>query len=135
MAITPTDLQTEFPATSRADDPVLQRASTAPIAARRRLGHLVDDGALYLAAHFRMVSKRGSSGPAGPVKAKKVGEVSVTYAVPVHSLGADAGSLGSTAYGLEFSDDHALPNARFAVDESDNFFDQITPGAIVGEGF
>lgn len=121
--IQPSDLQTEFAKDFATDDPTALQNSIDR--AYRQIGdawgELADDGALYLAAHLRIVAKRGATGL--PMQSKKVGEVSVSYVAPPAFA---AGSLSSTAYGMEFLRMlYNLPEARVNVDPSDNFYEHV----------
>lgn len=133
--ILPVDLKAEFAKDfANDDDDALQRSiDRAYKGVGDAWGALADDGALYLAAHLRTIAKRGANGAAGPIQAKKVGDVSVTYAVPV--LGERADSLASTAYGMEFLRMlYALPEARIAVDPSDNYYNAVRGPGWWGDG-
>jgi hypothetical protein len=124
VSVTPADMKAEFAKDFAAEDnSVLQRAIDR--AARQigdAWGDLADDGTLYLAAHLRSVAKGGSSGTAGPVQSKKVGELSVTYSVQMTPL--TEGPLASTAYGREYLRMlYTLPGARVYLEEGDNWYD------------
>lgn len=62
---------------------------------------LGDDGVAHLAAHFIVVDKRGSTGPAGPVTAEAAGGMSRSYAAPSLPSLTDA-MLMRTTYGQRF---------------------------------
>jgi hypothetical protein len=126
--ILPADLKAEFAKDFANDlDADLQRSiDRAYKTVGDAWGTLADDGALYLAAHLRTVAKRGANGASGPVQSKRVGDIAVTYAVPQIS---GAGSLESTAYGMEFLRMlYTLPEARIGVDPSDNYYDNVPCG-------
>lgn len=129
--IAPADMKAEFAKDFASDDDAaLQRAiDRAYRQCGDAWGELVNDGALYLAAHLRIIAKRGATGASGQVQSKRVGEISVTYAATMPKL--DAGSLGTTAYGYEFLRMlYTLPDARFAFDPSDDYFDGIPDPAL-----
>lgn len=64
-------------------------------------GARYDDGQLYLTAHLITCFASGAAegGASGPVSAKRVGEVSASYAV---SDAFKASAMGSTKYGRMF---------------------------------
>lgn len=126
MSVAPADLRTNFPTdfpnTTTDPDPALQACidnATLQVGDPWTDAGMADLGVLYLAAHLRVINKRGSFGAAGMVQSKRVGDVSVTYAVP--AMLKDAGSLAMTPYGAEFLRMiYTLPGARAYVDQSDN---------------
>lgn len=77
-------------------------------------GDAAVDGALHLAAHYGVMSLRGSSSAAGPVVSESVGPVSRSFAAPSSGGGGDG--LEATSYGREYMRlSRTRAGAHFAV--------------------
>lgn len=109
MALTPGDFRTSLPEFSGVDasvitqylDQAARNMNVATWAAR------YNDGQLYLTAHLiaTFASDTSASGDAGPMTAKRVGEINASYAVGDWFKNS---SLGTTKYGRHFLELQAL---------------------------
>ena len=103
MALTTAGFKAVLTEFSTVDDSVLQTYldQAARLLNVDAWGERYDDGQLYLAAHLTTCFGSGAAegGASGPVTAKRVGEVSASFAV---SDLAKQSVMGSTKYGRHF---------------------------------
>lgn len=106
MAVTATNIKDCFPEFGQLPDTLVDKYR---LQAERRInlvqwGEKADDGILWLTAHLLKLYqqiKAGAFAKAGPISEKKVGDLSIKFAIPgtlKHSW------LSSTTYGQYFQD-------------------------------
>ena len=106
MAVTAQDIKDTFAAFSGTSDQLIDKFL---VQAQRRVnrtqwGEKADDATLWLTAHLLEIESQirtGGEAAAGPVSQRKVGDLTVSYAIPGK---ADGYFMASTAYGRYYLD-------------------------------
>jgi hypothetical protein len=109
VAITPAEFKERFPEFDSVDDLRVQTFIDKALLniGESEWGAYFVEGQLYLTAHFLALDERsrnsGGTPEAGPVIARKIGDVSVTFASPASASGGSVENpYGQTSYGQEY---------------------------------
>ena len=105
--LTAAEFKTRFPELDAETDALVDMclAEAETEISRTAWSSLADSGVLHLAGHKIAVlagSRSGKKPAPGPVQAKSVGGVSISYGAQFGALGAADNSLTSTHYGREY---------------------------------
>ena len=108
MTVTPAEFKARYTEFASVADPRVQifLDDAALEMSEATWGDLYDRGQGALAAHYLSIAEKNAAGGGGstaPISSKKVGDVSITYAVtPSGTVGDSTASFMDTSYGQDY---------------------------------